>query len=390
MNMQSTIATAGLCAGLFAFSSLPASAAWELNDSTLTDGTNWTLNVTSDTVNKTLTIAKRGGSGVLDLTDVEQDTGYKVVALADDAFYNYPYLTGISGLSNLVSIGSYAFKLSGLSGVLECPNLETIAGNAFQYTGLKQIRALRLTAVNGEAFNGCGVTNVIFGDALKSIGNSAFAGCSALVSATVGSALESMGTSAFEGCAALADFFPKRLPNLRSIGTDAFWNARVLTGAFECPALTTIGSSVFAGSVGAPRITSFYAPRLKDVSASAFKGCGQLGSVTLCGGGTLGDNCLYDIKAGATVRFMGAAPTSIGSNSFYPVGSNPAYIVVLVARSRHLAGWEGKYAPLTDNDRARTDFPGKRTQGRVKNSNDTAMAWLVDDDHAAQTIFIVQ
>ena len=54
MRRQSTLATAGLCAGFLAFSSLPASAAWMLNGTSLTDG-NWNLTVSVSGNNLTVT-----------------------------------------------------------------------------------------------------------------------------------------------------------------------------------------------------------------------------------------------------------------------------------------------------------------------------------------------
>ena len=166
--------------------------------------------------------------------------------------------------------------------------------------------------------------------------------------------------------------------------------APLLEGDFSFPSLTAVAKYAFNADSAATSISSIHAPNVASVGERAFFNCTALSNVVIRGGGALGANCLRGIKPGADVRFTGEAPASIGATALVPVGSNPAYIRVLVSHARHLDGWEGKYTALTDGDRARADYPGRRTKGRVKNNADTAMAWLVDADHAKQTIFSVQ
>lgn len=61
----------------------------------------------------------------------------------------------------------------------------------------------RVTAVAKSAFKGTKITKVSLGSYVKTIGSSAFSGCSKLTSLTIGKSVSSIGTSAIKGCSKL-------------------------------------------------------------------------------------------------------------------------------------------------------------------------------------------
>ena len=196
MNKHSNIAAAGLCAGLFVFSSLTASAEWTLSyDGTrwqLKDGT-WTLNVERDDDARTLTITKYvGGTGALDLTAVEHDTqGYKVVAIADATRARDSSFWGLNGITSLcapdlVKIGDNAFRGCSTLKTIDADtlaNVETIGVEAFHVDsgGLEGDLVLpRVTALPDLCFQSCKNITSISAPRVVSVGYRALYYCEAL------------------------------------------------------------------------------------------------------------------------------------------------------------------------------------------------------------------
>ena len=223
MHKSSTLASAGLCAGLLASAVLPASAAWTLNDThtKLTDG-NWTLTVTASGQDLTVTASAATTWGDLDLTDVGRDTdGYRVTA-----------------------IGAAAFKQKTIKSIT-APDVVTIANGsnangAFYGSGLTNVSFAALTTVGNYAFQSCsGLTRAKF-PAVTAIGNYAFSFCGAFTNIEVSADIASIGsfafarTSTYQACV-LKTFQPTTLPKLEMIGAQAFYgkNGSALEGDFH-------------------------------------------------------------------------------------------------------------------------------------------------------------
>ena len=391
MNMHSTIATAGLCAGLLAFSSLPASAAWRLNGTTLTDGTNWNLKVQVSGNNLTVT-GRNSGSGALDFSDVETDTadvetdtkGYKVVGIDNQAFSGNKTITSLRA-PDVESITYKVFNgCSNLKCELDLPKLTTLGNIAFQSSGITFVHAPLLETIETSAFNSCSsLTNAVFGSVVT-VKETAFYGCKALTNVTFGASLRSLGNQAFKGAAALKSIQPERLPELVSIGESCFTGLSNFRGDLDFPKLTTMGTSTFNGT----KITSFRAPRLVGLPNNTFISCGSLSKVTIYGGGALGSSCMEKIAGMAVIEFMGPAPSSLGYQALKLSDINKRY-QIHVMRGANLESWNGNYSALPDSARSRSDYPsgnlGKRTKGLVQGTS-----YLVDADFTKATILSVR
>ena len=122
------------------------------------------------------------------------------------------------------------------TGALTIPNLVTDPNTSIEYT---------VRTIEDNAFDGCsGLTSVIIGDSLTSIGAQSFRACSGLTSLTLPNSLTTIGGYAFSSCTGLTSV---TLPNsLTSIGDYAFSNCFGLTGvtvAWQTP--LAINSNVF-------------------------------------------------------------------------------------------------------------------------------------------------
>ena len=83
------------------------------------------------------------------------------------------------------------------TGALTIPSLVTNPGTSIEYT---------VRTIEANAFEGCiGLTSVVIGDSLTSIGDEAFFVCSSLTSLTLPNSLTTIGDYAFYECSALTE-----------------------------------------------------------------------------------------------------------------------------------------------------------------------------------------
>ena len=177
-------------------------AAWSYNSdtSTITDG-NWELVCSKGTGEKELIIgvakdwnnAYKAGSGVLDLTTFEENTGYKIVKFNNWAFN----VAGTSGNANLI-------------GVI-CPTATIISKNAFAYCKkITMISFPEVIEIGNNAFYGCtGLSEDVEFPKLKILNFEAFRGCKNLKRIVIPANVQRIGNNAFVGCVALEDIVIK-------------------------------------------------------------------------------------------------------------------------------------------------------------------------------------
>lgn len=172
------------------------------------------------------------------------------------------------------------------------------------------------------------ITSVTIPAGYESIGNSAFAGCSKLVSVQFEgeSSLLTLGNSAFENCTALESF---TLPaTLTRIGAMCFkeCNALVSVGG-RATALTTIASEAFSGCDVLQTVSFAYMSALETIGMRAFYNCQALTAARLDGSKELtsiGDQAFYYDYGCASISFYTGADAklaTIGDRAFYGAGS---------------------------------------------------------------------
>lgn len=160
----------------------------------------------------------------------------------------------------VTSIGSKAFKdCRKLQTVTLGKNIRTISSEAF--SGCKALTKVKgasgVTAVNTKAFYKCtklktigSKSSVITLSKVKTIGSSAFSGCTAIKKVNVSSsALTKIGTKAFYKCTSMTSFTASS-KKLASIGNQAFYGDKKLASVtLKTTKLTKskVGSSAFKG-----------------------------------------------------------------------------------------------------------------------------------------------
>lgn len=122
--------------------------------------------------------------------------------------------------------------------------------------------------------NRTSINNIIIGDGVTHIGNSAFNGFTILTSAAIPDNVTSIGNNAFSDCSALKSVTIGG--SVRSIGSLVFQNCRNLASIVLPPSVTSIGNR-------------------------AFLNCTSLASITLNSNPGIESNAFENIKTGATI-----------------------------------------------------------------------------------------
>lgn len=348
-----------------------------------------------------------GGSGDLDFTSVEKDTGYKLISIRE---YDHPkILNGIEGCTKFIA-----------------PDLMQLGRQAFQdYTALTEIVVSdKLTKIPYYSLNGT--------TGLKKITPSEFP----YVTEVGQGALQSSSIEAIS------------LPNVKKIDGYAFQSFKGLVGDLSFPQLETAGDQAF---YGATKITSVSAPKLNQTSASLFASCSELTNLVLGAGcktdglknkayatclklenitpapvitnvtanpfvgetdtayfknnpfvmegdaiteletcfmrqvpslknieircdklAKLGSYVFASIADGAEILWDGAAPTDVHEWAF--TGNSDVRKKIILKQADSADGWKSlsNFKAVSDSDKNRADYPGKSTLG-VINGN----VWLV-------------
>ena len=143
------------------------------------------------------------------------------------------------------------------------------------YDGVKYT----VTSIGDDAFcrSSFNFSSIVFPESLKSIGNTAFSGCSSLSSVTFSEGLTDIGIAAFSDCSSLSSVtFPESLIN---IGGDAFLNCSSLTSVVFPENLTSIGDYAFRWCTSLSSVT--FSEGLTSIGDYAFSQCLFLSSVVL-------------------------------------------------------------------------------------------------------------
>lgn len=181
------------------------------------------------------------------------------------------------------------------------------------FTGIKTVTMAAVSSVGDSAFAGCtALEKVSFSSNLKTIGNAAFYNCTALTTVDGLKALQTIDVSAFENCKSLTgiSFGDK----LETIGQKAFYNCESLTGVSFGNSLQTIEENAFRNCSS---LRSIVLPdSVTTLGQRAFMGCtGVTGIEIGTGVQEISDYCFADCTSLKDLTLSDAL-TSIGIHAF--------------------------------------------------------------------------
>lgn len=283
---------------------------WTLDSNTLTSDNGWTLTLATPKIDCSGTDEKRisaasmseGADGILDLSEVEAQTGIKIVEIYQNVF-------GASSVANV-----------------KCP----------------------------------GITAVVFPECLVQIGNYAFANCTKLRSISAFPESFKTLTYAFQNCTALksaVDF--SACVDMRVIGTSAFQGCELVPQVVLPPAVTNFAANCFrdctnVSAVVATPVSGALKRFMKEadgfVDYWAFGANGRDGAlktVEIPWGGTtvFGKNASngqyrqFCKQPLSSIRFFGKAPQ--GNEPFLEASAANYTVSIVCSKRQDEPGWRG-------------------------------------------------
>lgn len=322
---------------------LPAMADWSYNSEagTISDG-NWTLKVNrmnDGTYSLGVSNSERAyvaGSGMLDLYNVEAETGIALSYAFNYALDGCMELTEVVLPDTITTIGLSAFQnCSNLvsatlpvnlariqaDGFRNCTALETVTPflpetitylgeNCFNGTlSLRSplvVRSTKLTSLpkncfsnsrslpsvdlsgsavvtlpEGTFYANSALTEVILPENLATIGNNCFRSCTSLTNMVpfLPDTVRSIGESSFYGTTNLVGDLKLNCPDLKSVSKTAFYNNVRLTSVdMSGSGITTLYNQVFQNGRGITNVV--LSPVLRSIGNGVFQACSSLESVT--------------------------------------------------------------------------------------------------------------
>jgi hypothetical protein len=225
---------------------------------------------------------------------------YSVTSVGDDAFWNCVECTKVILPTTITSIDSFAFAGDDAGYSTVTVNIEV---------NLKNTNCIN---IGDSAFQNNLSPNIIIGDKVQNIGNSAFYNCTGLTSITIPNSVTSIGSSAFYGCTDLTSI---TIPNsVTSISDDAFFGCTGLTSITIPNSVTSIGDDSFSGCTG---LTSVIIPNsVTTIGYETFYNCSSLISVTIPNSITsIGSSAFYGCTDLTSITIPNSV-TSIGNWAF--------------------------------------------------------------------------
>ena len=241
----------------------------------------------------------------------------RVLTIAADAFKDKTTLRSVSMPDNLYTIGSAAFRNTGLASVTIPASVAIIDQNAFY--ACTSLASVVLSSggdrmqINQAAFYGCtALASISVPDSVVFYGINIFLGCTALEALTIPANTLAIPNALCSGCTSLVTVTIRS--SLTSIGNNAFLNCANLENINLPASLTSIGSSAFNGCAKLD-ISLASNVNLQTIAASAFYGCTGLRSMTIPSGvSVIGSSAFEGCRSLTTVVIQGA--TTISSDCF--------------------------------------------------------------------------
>ena len=328
--------------------------------------------------------------GILDMTTLNHDTELMPTVLAYHAFYRTSEIVEVMLPDSIVSFGAGVFQECSTIQAVEAgenfssfgssnPFREANAFATFWKRGSERVDGLvaipeEITALPESAFFNCDGVMEVFAPGVVSLGHSCFYHDGSLTNAVFSSDINTIGNGGngvFYQCGNLRTISPSEM-KLSTVGSDAFRELLLTHGLdFSKSTFTWIGTRAFFGI----RCEDENGKPLPIVLPKTVTTINEQGFH-------------YYNPAGNKPRllvFLGDKPPTIGANGLNP-GTNAAgkryFIVADVARN---PAWMAEdFTPLSEEDKAASDYPPRYFRGRNDYPGGVVLGWLASGTDGKQ------
>ena len=288
------------------------------------------------------------------------------------------------------------FNSSAIVGELNFPNVTNVGVKTFWKTKITGVSLPRVEEIGEGAFEGCtSLTGGLYFAELKKLGSYPFKNCDSITSFSAPK-LEVVGSAALQHCDALTTI---------SLGAacatnwadSAFSDCGKLTSLTPWPSFSNVTNTYSKGS------PCFYYNPIKSCSSLVgsielsgpaglhtimndwMDGCNGITSITIRAPWVTNvvNHAARNLAPGATIYWnTDKAPRAFGTTVFASKDANNRARIIV---KNDLDGWKALsgFAAVSDKDKARTDYPGKKTFGVLQGHT-----WLVDGNVKGLMILI--
>lgn len=200
---------------------------------------------------------------------------YDVTDEKTSPFYSQTQLTQLTLGNTVGDLGKFLFEKCSALPSVEIPGIESVGEKAFaECSALKTVKLSEgIKSIGDQAFARCtSLGSVSLPSTVVSLADGSFMQCTAMQGAELGSSLEIIGPRAFQGCTAMNDLnIP---PTVYGLGVESFKDCVSLTGINIPIGISSVGARAFQGCSGAKVLS--LSPRVTSLGAQSFEGCNQL------------------------------------------------------------------------------------------------------------------
>ncbi len=360
---------------------------------TLTDGTG--AKVTGLQIGS---IKTQGTGDTIDFTGFETTDGYKVISVNNKNAWRQ-----ITDLKRFIAPDVFHTDMEMFNGNLEevevSDRFASIGSSVFANSSLKKLTPTvfpYVTSVSGSAFKGSLIETISL-PKVQTMGEMVFQNCTNLTGDLSFPELTKVGKFSFRNTKITSFSAPKLTevteyllhgnPELTTIVVgDLCWSNFVGGCYANCPKLVSITPTPILTKAGpvSPfdgNNTAYFAAyplimqgdKITSIPGSFMKGCSALKWIEIhCDKlTTIGDWAFQSIADGAEILWDGVAPTTVGGFQ----GNANVRKKIILKGGKGIDDWKALscYKAISDADKKRTDYPGKRAIGVINGTT-----WLID------------